>query len=81
MPWDKVRVDDYAFFVPEELGIKPAVAHCLELIDWVLDLALCGGRGYREGEPTPIGGGAHILESDVHATRDGAPVLAHDASL
>ena len=25
--------------------------------------------------------GAHILESDVHQTRDGVPVLAHDASL
>jgi len=25
--------------------------------------------------------GAHILESDVHQTRDGVPVLSHDASL
>jgi len=28
-----------------------------------------------------LASGAHILESDVHGTRDGIPVLSHDASL
>ena len=28
-----------------------------------------------------LAAGAHILESDVHLTRDGVPVLCHDAEV